>query len=124
VAVGSRYVEGGEVRAWSLSRRLLSASANAFVRALYRLPARDCTSGFRAYRREVLEAIPWASLHSPGYSFLVEVLYWAAQAPGRRFQEVPIRFVDRTAGRSKMGLREIVSGALNLLRLRWRLGLR
>jgi glycosyltransferase involved in cell wall biosynthesis len=121
VAIGSRYVPGGEVRAWSLYRRVLSASANAFVRALFRLPVRDCTSGFRAYRREVLEGIPWGRLHSPGYSFLVEVLYWsAAQA---RFQEVPIRFVDRTAGRSKMGVREIVSGGFNLLRLRLRLGL-
>jgi dolichol-phosphate mannosyltransferase len=122
VVIGSRYAEGGEVRAWSLSRRLLSASANAFVRALLRLPARDCTSGFRAYRREVLESVPWASLRSPGYSFLVELLYWAAQVPGRRVREVPIRFVDRKAGRSKMGLREIMSGAANLLRLRWRLG--
>jgi dolichol-phosphate mannosyltransferase len=122
VAIGSRYVEGGEVRAWSLSRRILSASANAFVRALFRLPARDCTSGFRAYRRAVLEGIPWERLHSPGYSFLVEVLYWADRVPGRRFREVPIHFVDRTAGRSKMGFREIVSGAGNLLRLRWRLG--
>jgi glycosyltransferase involved in cell wall biosynthesis len=123
VAIGSRYVAGGEVRAWSLSRRLLSASANAFVRVLYHLPARDCTSGFRAYRREVLEGEPWTRTHSAGYSFLVEVLYWATQAPGRRVQEVPIRFVDRVAGRSKMGLREIVGGAVNLLRLRLRLAL-
>ena len=122
LAIGSRYVEGGEVRAWSLYRRLLSASANAFVRVLFHLPARDCTSGFRAYRRGVLEGVPWEDLRSPGYSFLVEVLYWADRVPGRRVREVPIRFVDRTAGRSKMGLREILSGAANLLRLRWRLG--
>jgi dolichol-phosphate mannosyltransferase len=64
--------------------------------------------GFRAYRREVVEAIPWERLHSTGYSFLVEVLYWSARA-GRRVQEVPITYVDRTRGNSKMGVRQIVS---------------
>lgn len=121
VAIGSRYTDGGSIAAWSLSRRALSAAANAFVRTLFRIPARDCTSGFRAYRREVLEGIPWAGLHSTGYSFLVEVLYWATHPAGRRVREVPIRFVDRQAGRSKMGLRQIVFGAANLLRLRLQL---
>ena len=121
VAIGSRYVESGRIRDWSLSRRLLSAAANAFVRVLFRLPARDCTSGFRAYRREVLEGVPWDRLHSTGYSFLVEVLYWAAHPPGRRVHEVPICFVDRKEGRSKMGLRQIVFGAANLLKLRLQL---
>ena len=121
VAIGSRYVESGRIRDWSLSRRLLSAAANAFVRVLFRLPARDCTSGFRAYRREVLEGVPWDRLHSTGYSFLVEVLYWAAQPSGRRVHEVPICFVDRKEGRSKMGLRQIVFGAANLLKLRLQL---
>ena len=121
VAIGSRYVESGQIRDWSLSRRLLSAAANAFVRVLFRLPARDCTSGFRAYRREVLEGVPWGRLHSTGYSFLVEVLYWAAQPSGRRVHEVPICFVDRKEGRSKMGLRQIVFGAANLLKLRLQL---
>jgi dolichol-phosphate mannosyltransferase len=124
VAIGSRYTAGGRIADWSLSRRVLSATANAFVRILFRLPARDCTSGFRAYRREVLEGIPWDRLHSPGYSFLVEVLYWAGRAPGRSFHEVPICFVDRRLGRSKMGLREIVFGAANLLKLRWQLARR
>lgn len=118
LAIGSRYVEGGQLRAWPLYRQVLSATANAFVRLLFRLPARDCTSGFRAYRREVLERIPSTSLHSPGYSFLVEILYWASRHPGLRLREIPICFSERREGKSKMGLREIVWGASNLLKLR------
>lgn len=118
VVIGSRYVDGGAIRNWGVYRTGLSATANAFVRALFRLPVRDCTSGFRAYRREVLEAIPWGRLHSTGYSFLVEVLYWSVRG-GRRVREVPICYVDRTRGKSKMGVRQIVSGAANLLKARF-----
>jgi dolichol-phosphate mannosyltransferase len=121
LAIGSRYVEGGRLLAWPLYRQVLSAAANAFVRVLFRLPARDATSGFRAYRREILERIPWAGLHSTGYSFLVEVLYWASRDPRVRLREVPICFTERREGMSKMGLQQIVSGALNLLKLRTQL---
>jgi dolichol-phosphate mannosyltransferase len=121
LVIGSRYTEGGSLRAWPLYRRLLSATANAFVRVLFRLPARDCTSGFRAYKRQALEGIPWPGLHSPGYSFLVEVLYWVAQTPPVTIREVPICFTERRAGRSKMGLHEILWGAANLLKLRLQL---
>jgi dolichol-phosphate mannosyltransferase len=124
LVIGSRYVAGGRIRDWPLHRRLLSVSANVFVRALFRLPARDCTSGFRAYRGVALESIPLADLRSPGYSFLVEMLYWLTRQPGVRVREVPICFTERRQGRSKMGLREIVWGAVNLLRLRGRLLLR
>lgn len=121
LVIGSRYVAGGELRAWPIHRRLLSASANAFVRVLFALPASDCTSGFRAYRRAVVESIPWTELHSQGYSYLVELLYWAVRRRGARVCEVPICFTERRAGTSKMGLREIVGGAFNLLWLRARL---
>jgi dolichol-phosphate mannosyltransferase len=121
LVIGSRYVQGGELRAWPLHRRLLSASANAFVRVLFALPASDCTSGFRAYRRAVVESIPWGELHSQGYSYLVELLYWTVRRSASRVREVPICFTERRAGKSKMGLREIVGGALNLLWLRARL---
>jgi dolichol-phosphate mannosyltransferase len=123
LVIGSRYTEGGELRGWPLYRRLLSAAANGFVRLLFGLRARDCTSGFRAYRREVLESIPWGGLHSPGYSFLVEVLYWASRRASLRIREVPIVFTERRLGKSKMGLREIVLGATNLLKLRLQLWL-
>jgi glycosyltransferase involved in cell wall biosynthesis len=117
VVIGSRYVDGGRIEGWPPHRRILSRSANAFVHALFHLPARDCTSGFRLYRRPVVEAIPWERVQSTGYSFLVESLYWAAQ--GRRIAEVPICFRDREQGASKLGWREAVFGARNLLRL-WR----
>ncbi|HUG53238.1 MAG TPA: glycosyltransferase, partial [Vicinamibacteria bacterium] len=122
-AIGSRYVEGGGIRDWPPHRRLLSGTANTFVRVLFALPARDCTSGFRAYRRSALEAVPWGRLHSAGYSFLVEVLFWVCCA-GHRCVEVPILFVDRKRGKSKMGLQQIVAGAANLLRVRLALGRR
>ncbi len=124
VAIGSRYTDGGRIADWPPHRRAMSAAANTFVRVLFDLPARDCTSGFRGYRRQALLAVPWERLHSTGYSFLVELLYWALSgggAPRRRVREVPICFVDRQRGKSKMGPREIVFGALNLLRLRARL---
>ena len=117
LVIGSRYVAGGAIRNWGVYRTGLSAAANAFVRVLFRLPVHDCTSGFRAYRRDVVEAIPWDRLHSTGYSFLVEILYWSARA-GRRVREVPITYVDRTRGQSKMGVRQIVFGAANLVKLR------
>lgn len=117
VVIGSRYVPGGAIANWGVYRTVLSGTANAFVRALFRLPVRDCTSGFRAYRREVVEAIPWERLHSTGYSFLVEVLYWSARA-GYRVREVPICYLDRSRGQSKMGVKQIVSGAANLIKLR------
>jgi dolichol-phosphate mannosyltransferase len=117
LVIGSRYVSGGAIRTWGFYRTWLSATANTFVRALFRLPVHDCTSGFRAYRREVVEAIPWSRLHSTGYSFLVEILSWCARA-GRRVREVPITYVDRARGKSKMGVRQIVSGAGNLIKLR------
>lgn len=118
VVVGSRYAAGGRIENWGLHRRLLSAAANRFARALFHMPALDCTSGFRLYRREVLEAVPWARVRSTGYAFLVETLYWASRAPGVEVREVPIRFVDRVRGEGKMGPREVLRGVASLLRLR------
>jgi dolichol-phosphate mannosyltransferase len=121
LVIGSRYVAGGEIVGWSAHRRLLSRAANTFVHALFRLPASDCTSGFRGYRRRVLEAIPWKEVRSTGYSFLVESLLWTSRVPGARVVEVPICFRDRDEGTSKLGWREAVHGAANLLRV-WRRG--
>lgn len=123
LAIGSRYVAGGRIVGWSPHRRILSRAANGFVHTLFRLPASDCTSGFRGYRRHVLESIPWAEVRSTGYSFLVESLLWASRIPGVRVAEVPICFRDRDEGQSKLGWREAVHGAANLLRV-WRRGSR
>ena len=106
VVIGSRYVGGIRILNWSLSRMFLSLCANRYVRTILRLPYTDCTSGFRGYRREALEEIPWESVHSSGYSFLVELLHLAVQN-GRRVCEAPIVYTERRAGQSKMSRRVV-----------------
>lgn len=119
IVVGSRYVTGGLIAGWSWHRRVLSWSANLFVHTLFHIPASDCTSGFRAYRREVLARIPWALVRSTGYSFLVESLLWASRQEGSHVTEIPICFRDRHEGKSKLGWREAVHGTINLIGV-WR----
>jgi dolichol-phosphate mannosyltransferase len=121
LVIGSRYVAGGRIEGWSLYRRLLSRAANGFVHALFHAPASDCTSGFRLYRASVVAGVPWERIRSTGYSFLVESLLWASRVGGARVREVPICFRDRRHGASKLGWREAVHGARNLLQL-WREG--
>ena len=117
VVIGSRYVPGGRVEGWPVHRKVLSRVANNFVHALFDIPAKDCTSGFRLYRKEVVLGIEWENVRSTGYSFLVESLYWASRQKGARLVEVPITFRDRTRGASKLGWREAVHGARNLIQL-------
>jgi glycosyltransferase involved in cell wall biosynthesis len=123
LAIGSRYVSGGRIANWSLGRRLLSLSANIFVRLLFGLPLRDCTSNFRAYRGAVLDGIPWQRIRSSGYGFIVELLVWS-RVGGARVAEVPIVFHDRAGGRSKLGLHEALQALRRLPRLRYELALR
>jgi dolichol-phosphate mannosyltransferase len=118
VVIGSRYVPGGRVRNWPWRRRALSMFANAYVRTLAGLAARDCTSGFRCWRREALEQIAIERLRSDGYAFQVE-LTWEAQRASCRLTEVPITFVERRAGSSKLSSSVIVESML----LPWRLAL-
>ena len=124
VVIGSRYVVGGRIQGWPPHRRLISKAANLFVHVFFHLTANDCTSGFRLYRKAVVEGIPWNRVRSTGYSFLVETLLWASGQDGARLAEVPICFRDRAHGKSKLGGREVVLGARNLLRLWWELGRR
>ena len=98
VVIGSRYVAGGAIVNWPMRRRLLSRFANIYIRSVTRLSARDCTSGYRCWRREALASLPLDRFISDGYSFLVEMLFVAAAAR-RRIAEVPITFVERRAGR-------------------------
>lgn len=118
LAIGSRYVAGGGVRNWAWHRRLLSRGANLMSRLLLRLPARDATAGFRAYRAACLRAIAPEAIRAEGYSFLEESLWRVARA-GRRVAETPIVFEERRHGRSKIDRREIVRAAATLLRLRF-----
>lgn len=119
VAIGARYVPGGGTRNWGLHRRVLSRGANMVARTMLRFSAHDVTSGFRAYRREVLQSVDLASLKSEGYSFLVELLYRCEQK-GYTVGETPIVFEDRKMGRSKLNKSEIWRGVTNLVRLRFR----
>jgi dolichol-phosphate mannosyltransferase len=119
MAIGSRYVPGGALRNWPRHRLALSAFANWYVRAVTGLSIRDCTSGFRCWRRELLSRVPFDRILADGYAFQVE-LAWEAAALGARIVEVPITFVERRAGASKMSGRIIGESALLPWRLRTR----
>lgn len=110
VVLGSRWVDGGEVLNWPRYREVLSRTGNAWARLTLGLPLRDATGGFRAYRRTVLDALPLQDVHSQGYCFQVD-LAWQAWCAGNRVVEVPITFVERVRGESKMS-RGIVLEAL------------
>ncbi len=101
LVIGSRYVLGGATTNWSRARELLSRSANVFARTVLRFHLRDSTSGFRAYRREVLETLPLERIRSEGYGFQIEMA-WRAWALGFRIAEIPITFSERREGASKM----------------------
>jgi dolichol-phosphate mannosyltransferase len=117
LVIGSRYIRDGGTINWRIRRILLSWMANRFARFLLGLKGADLTSGYRAYRRELLESIGLEHIQSNGYSYLVEMLYRAQQKKARA-TEVPILFYDRTLGKSKISKREIYKGAFTLLRLR------
>lgn len=118
VVVGSRYIRDGGTVNWRIRRILLSWLANRFAAWLLRIPAHDMTSGYRLYRRRVLERIPFAEITSNGYSFLVELLY-RMHRQGGTIAESPILFYDRTLGESKLAPREIYVGAFRLIALRF-----
>ena len=111
LALGSRYVDGIRVMNWSPGRLFLSLSANLYVRLILGLRARDCTTGFRAYRREALRRIDLGRVRSAGYAALVELLE-ASIAADCTLTEVPIVYEDRQFGRSKMGRGVIVEAAI------------
>ena len=116
VVIGSRYVAGGAIVNWPRQRRMLSRFANVYIRAVTRLAPRDCTSGYRCWRRDALAALPLDCFKSDGYSFLVEMLYVAAGL-GFRTAEVPITFVERRVGQSKLSSGVLVESALTPWRL-------
>jgi len=118
VAIGSRYCPDGGTVNWPIRRMMLSRTANQYVRAILGLPTHDSTSGFRCYRREILESIDLEEVRSEGYSFLVEVLYRAWVA-GARIAEVPILFKDRVKGKSKISSKEIYRSIFMVLWLKW-----
>ena len=119
LALGSRYIPGGGTENWGIGRRIVSWGGSFYARVLLGVRIRDLTGGFKCYRRHVLETIGLDAIHSKGYAFQIETTYRARQR-GFRIVEVPITFVDRREGHSKMS-RAIVLEAMwrvPLLRLR------
>ena len=119
VMIGSRYVRGGGMEGRDTRLRFVSCGANVFARTLLDLKAHDCTSGFRAYRRPVLESIDLDRIFSNGYSFLIEMLF-VCQVRGWRIGENPIIYEDRRAGTSKISRAEIYRATYTVLRLTYR----
>jgi len=116
MSVGSRYVKGGQVKDWSWDRVMLSYTASLYVRSILWLGVRDTTAGFVCYRRHVLEALPLDEVKFVGYAFQIEMKYRVHLA-GFRIAEVPITFVDRLKGKSKMNsgiFKEAIIGVLQM----------
>ena len=114
--IGSRYVAGGQIVNWPLRRRLLSRFANSYIRMVTRMDARDCTSGYRCWRRDALATLPFDGIFSDGYSFLVEMLFRTARR-GHRIAEVPITFVERRVGESKLSMGVLAESVITPWRL-------
>ena len=119
MAIGSRYVPGGRIENWPRRRLLLSGFANWYVRTVTGLRISDCTSGFRCWRTDALRQIPLSGIASDGYAFLVELL-WHAAASRLRIVEVPITFVERRLGASKMSAQVMWESAFVPWRVRAR----
>ncbi|MEN3314800.1 MAG: dolichol-phosphate mannosyltransferase [Acidimicrobiaceae bacterium] len=107
LVVGSRYVPGGSIPHWPWHRRSLSRNGNRYASAMLRMDVADATSGYRAYRAEMISRIDLDGVRANGYGFQIEMAYRVAQLGGR-IVERPIEFVDRERGISKMSLRVIV----------------
>jgi dolichol-phosphate mannosyltransferase len=121
IVLGSRYIEGGGVENWGIHRKILSRGANLYSRCILNIPVNDCTSGFRCYRREVIEKIDLNAITSEGYSFLEEMLY-ICKLQDFSILEVPIVFENRKYGKSKINKMEIFKAIIKVpkLRLLWK----
>jgi dolichol-phosphate mannosyltransferase len=119
LVIGSRYISGVNVVNWPMSRLLLSYAANMYTRFVTGLPVRDATAGFKCYRRTVLESFNLDAITSNGYSFQIETNFMAWKK-GFRVCEVPIVFVDRRAGVSKMSKHIVYEAAWMVWRLKFR----
>jgi dolichol-phosphate mannosyltransferase len=116
VIVGSRYVEGGGIVGWGLYRKMVSRIANFLARVAVGASISDMTSGYRAYRKEVFEKVATEEIKSSGYAFQLEIIY-EIRKKGFKIGEVPIIFTDRRKGKSKLGMRDIVSFLILTIKL-------
>jgi len=117
LVVGSRYLHGVTVVNWPLKRLILSYGANVYSRVITGVPLKDVTGGFKCFRRQVLEALDLSRVRSDGYGFQIEINY-KAWRKGFRIREIPIMFVDRRAGESKMNRKIVWEAAWMVWRLR------
>ena len=114
--IGSRYVEGGGIEAWSAGRRFISRSGNVAAQLVLGLPISDSTSGFRGFTADLLRSIKFSEVTSDGYSFQVEMAFLSHQR-NAKIVEIPIAFRDRLSGESKMNTAIAIEAALLLFRL-------
>jgi dolichol-phosphate mannosyltransferase len=118
LVLGSRYLHGVTVVNWPLSRLILSYAANVYSRVITGMRYKDLTGGFKCFRRQILESIDWERVRSDGYSFQIEITF-KAYRKGFRIKEIPILFVDRRAGESKMNQKIVWEAAWMVWRLRF-----
>lgn len=116
VMIGSRYVTGGQIEGWPWWRRVMSRAINAYARLLLRLPVRDASGSFRAYRVAALARLDFAQFRASGYAYLEEILLRLLRS-GAVLAETPITFVERQHGRSKINIREAAAALWLILRL-------
>lgn len=120
VVTGSRYVEGGRLdRRWGRRRRMLSAAGNLYARRVLGVKVKDLTSGFKCFRRRALGCLDLDAIHSSGYAFQIEVAYQCQQR-GLRVKEIPIHFLERNGGRSKMSLTITLEALWRVWEIKWR----
>lgn len=119
VILGSRYIPGGKIENWNLTRRALSRFGNIYAHAVLNLPYRDMTGGFKCFKKHVLENIDLDSLSSVGYNFQIETTHKAHQR-GYKILEVPITFAERKTGKSKIDLPIILESFWKVLTLRFK----
>jgi dolichol-phosphate mannosyltransferase len=118
LVIGSRYVRGGSTPNWSFLRRFISGGGNIYARFMLAMPIKDCTAGFRCYHTTVLRSIDLDTIQSQGYAFQIEMAYRVTQQ-GFRVVEIPISFLDRRVGKSKMSRKIFLEGFLWVLRARF-----
>lgn len=118
LVIGSRYIPGGSTPNWSFGRRCISGCGNIFARFMLGIPVHDCTAGFRCYRREVLESIDLDTIQSQGYAFQVELAY-RVMKQRYRITEIPITFMDRRVGKSKMSRKIVIEAFTFVIRARF-----
>ena len=119
LVIGSRYIPGGSTPDWTLKRRIISRGGNLFSRALLGLKTHDCTGGYRCYRRETIERVPWDEICAHGYGFQVGAIFHLERM-GARIREFPITFRDRRVGQSKMSAGIVTEAFTYVVQLAWR----